>query len=177
MQRIACLALVALASAAPATAQNRNLESLTEGGRYALLELNDQVVRLDTDTGVFSLCRPEADAWSCTLTIDERQVLEDQIAALTRRVEALERLDADTLAALQLPQPAPGPEPQAARVPAAPLAQAPGASPPAANDLPPLAPPKTVADQPVPLKSMASADKPERKGWLRRAVGLLPFVD
>ncbi|TCT11830.1 hypothetical protein EDC22_103142 [Tepidamorphus gemmatus] len=88
--RIAAITLpLLIAAAGPATAEP--LERLTEDGRYQLMEINDRVIRLDTETGGFDLCRLEDGDWACTVARDERLALEARIAALTRRVEALER--------------------------------------------------------------------------------------
>lgn len=77
------------ALAAPAAAEP--IEALTGDGRYQLMEINDRIVRLDTETGGFDLCLMEAGVWSCTVAKDERAALEARIAVLARRVEALEK--------------------------------------------------------------------------------------
>jgi len=67
------------------------VDTLTDGGRYQLMEINDRIVRLDTETGRFDLCRLQGGDWACLAAQDERARLEETIAALTRRVAALER--------------------------------------------------------------------------------------
>ncbi len=52
-------------------------------GRYTMLPLNeDRVVRLDTITGVTSICSPEDKGLTCVTATDDQQVLRDEIAKL-----------------------------------------------------------------------------------------------
>ena len=74
------------------------IDALTDGGRYQLMEINDRIVRLDTETGTFDLCRMQDGDWACLAAQDERARLEETIAALTRRVAALERARAEVQA-------------------------------------------------------------------------------
>ncbi|MEJ8574892.1 hypothetical protein [Microbaculum marinum] len=76
--------------AASGTAEAEPLDALTGDGRYQLMEINDKVVRLDTRSGRFELCRMENGNWTCLVAQDERQRLEDTVAALSSRVDALE---------------------------------------------------------------------------------------
>ena len=84
----AALALIAISLAVPATAQ--------DGGaaRYQLQRIEGGYARIDTATGEVSTCtetRTETGAQLvCRMAADERGALEDQIAALEVRVEALE---------------------------------------------------------------------------------------
>ncbi len=145
--RIAVLALPLLA-AATLSAAAEPVDRLTEGGRYQLMEINDRVVRLDTETGGFDLCRLEDGAWSCTVAKDERLALEARIAARTRRVEALER-DAKTARIADVPPPVHTPAP-----------------PPPSPSTPPAAPAASPAPSPVAPAAVATADGgsvPERE--------------
>jgi hypothetical protein len=52
-------------------------------GRYTMLPLNeDRFVRLDTITGVTSICRPEDQDLMCVSATDDQHVLRDKIARL-----------------------------------------------------------------------------------------------
>lgn len=79
-----------LATAASAQSSPQALGQLAENGRYQLLEINDRVLRLDTRAGVFDQCVLEKGNWVCSPAEDRSSVLTQQIADLTRRVEALE---------------------------------------------------------------------------------------
>lgn len=145
--RTAIIALPLLAAVIlPAAAEP--IETLTDGGRYQLMEINDRVVRLDTETGGFDLCRLEDGAWTCTLAKDERLALEARIGALTRRVEALER-DARAARVANVPTPvrAPAPPPSPGAPPASPVAS------PAPSPAAPVAV-ATADDGPVPERDV-----------------------
>lgn len=93
--------LVVLPLAGIAQAQAPDVASLTGGGRYQLLELNDRYVRLDTQTGTFDLCGLRDDKWNCAATTDRARQQAEAIAALTSRVEALEKAQAEQVAAAE----------------------------------------------------------------------------
>jgi hypothetical protein len=84
------ITLLAISATNPAVGQAETLEALTGGGRYQLMEINDKIVRLDTRTGRFEMCRMENDDWKCLVAQDDRQRLEDAIAKLSKRVADLE---------------------------------------------------------------------------------------
>ena len=92
MRLVIAFAAVSSALTASAGAQTspQALSALAENGRYQLLEINDRVLRLDTATGVFDQCVFESSGWKCSPAQDRNRVLTEQIADLTRRVEALE---------------------------------------------------------------------------------------
>ncbi|WP_436643778.1 hypothetical protein [Microbaculum sp. FT89] len=96
MRAAALLLAFALTAIVPVGVRAEPMHDLADGGRYQLMEVNDKVVRLDTETGAFELCRMEADAWSCTVTRDQRAALEARIAELTRRIEDLEATALET---------------------------------------------------------------------------------
>lgn len=155
--RIAAVTLPLLIVAVePAAAEP--LERLTEDGRFQLMEINDRVVRLDTETGAFDLCRLEDGDWTCTLAKDERLALEARIAALTRRVEALER---DARAARLAGGPAPvvaAPAPVPAAAPAGVAVPPPAAATPPAPGLPVAV--ATSDPAPVPEREIPVAEPP-----------------
>ncbi len=91
MRPIVLPVLLALTALPPVGARAETPHPLTGDGRYQLMEVNDRIVRLDTRTGRFDLCRMEGTDWSCTATRDQRAELEGRIVELTRRVEALEK--------------------------------------------------------------------------------------
>lgn len=64
--------------------------ALTGDGRYQLMDINDKIVRLDTRTGRFELCRMDGEDWKCLVAQDERQRLETTISDLAKRVATLE---------------------------------------------------------------------------------------
>lgn len=152
IMRTAAFALpLLIATVLPAASEP--IDRLTEDGRYQLMEINDRVVRLDTETGGFDLCRLEDGAWACTLAKDERLALEARIAALTRRVEALER-DARAARVANVPPPVHAP----ALPPSYPSSAAPAV---------PSASPVAVAtadDGPVPEREVPAATGPRAAG-------------
>ncbi len=99
MRAVALSALVVMTATAAVAAPPAALQKLSEGGRYQLMEINDKVVRLDTETGGFDLCRMDAGAWRCEVAKDERRELNDRIAALDARVSRLEQARAAEQAA------------------------------------------------------------------------------
>jgi hypothetical protein len=97
MRRLLLPALVLLPLAAHAQAPD--VSSLTGGGRYQLLELNDYYVRLDTQSASFDVCGLKDGKWDCKVAADRATRDAEAIAALTARVEALEKVLADQAAA------------------------------------------------------------------------------
>jgi hypothetical protein len=61
----------------------------TENGRYTLSPVADGVMRLDTRTGVASICSNKGTGWACYAMPDERAALDDVIGRLQRDNEAL----------------------------------------------------------------------------------------
>ncbi len=75
------LALVTLAGAATlATAQS----PLPAGspGRFTMHPADGGVLRLDTQTGVISMCRQAAGSWSCAMMPDDRTAVTDEMERL-----------------------------------------------------------------------------------------------
>ena len=58
--------------------------------RYSMTETDDGFLRLDTATGEVSHCREKAGGFTCDLAADERAAYENEIAALSSRLERLE---------------------------------------------------------------------------------------
>ena len=58
--------------------------------RYQLQSTGDGYARIDTVTGEVSTCTQSGEQLVCRMAADERTALEDQIASLEARVEALE---------------------------------------------------------------------------------------
>ena len=79
--------------------------------RYAMKDIEDGILRLDTFTGDVSYCRKKADAWVCETAADDRTVLNDEVTRLEaendrlkKRVAELEKSSgADQRNSLQLP--------------------------------------------------------------------------
>jgi hypothetical protein len=63
----------------------------SENGRFTFNQVGDQMLRLDTRTGVVSLCAKQAAGWSCAAVPDERSALESEIARLQRENGALKK--------------------------------------------------------------------------------------
>jgi hypothetical protein len=61
----------------------------TENGRYALLPVTDGVLRLDTRTGVASICTDKGTGWACYAMPDERAAFDEEIGRLQKDNEAL----------------------------------------------------------------------------------------
>lgn len=76
--------------AATSAAHAQSVQALSEGGRYQLMDVNDKIVRLDTETGGFEVCRPEGGEWACVVARDERAELKQEIDRLAARLERVE---------------------------------------------------------------------------------------
>jgi hypothetical protein len=60
-----------------------------DNGRYALSPVTDGVLRLDTRTGVASICTDKGTGWACYAMPDERAALDESIGRLQNDNEAL----------------------------------------------------------------------------------------
>ena len=142
--------------AAPLALEEAPMHALVGDGRYQLMEINDKIVRLDTATGRFELCRLEGVDWKCLLAEDERDRLDRQIADLTKRVAALEKARMpETVAAVSKPVPPPP----------APVVAAP-AQPERLDKLAEAVPPVDVGRSEG--QPMVIAPAPEKPGLVRR---------
>jgi hypothetical protein len=74
------LVLAPLAALAPAGAQT----PMPAGspGRFTMHPADGGVLRLDTQTGVISMCRQAGGSWSCTMMPDDRAAVTDEIERL-----------------------------------------------------------------------------------------------
>ena len=61
----------------------------TENGRYALSPVTGGVLRLDTRTGVASICTDKGTGWACYAMPDERAAFDEEIGRLQKDNEAL----------------------------------------------------------------------------------------
>ena len=61
----------------------------TENGRYALSQVFDGVLRLDTRTGATSICNDRGTGWACYAMPDERAAYDAEIGRLQKENEAL----------------------------------------------------------------------------------------
>jgi hypothetical protein len=61
----------------------------TENGRYALSPVVDGVLRLDTRTGMASICTDKGTGWACYGMPDERAAFDEEIGRLQKDNEAL----------------------------------------------------------------------------------------
>ncbi|MGI9415279.1 MAG: hypothetical protein ACR2PM_16505 [Hyphomicrobiales bacterium] len=102
--KAAGLCAAALLIGVPAWAQDQSQ-------RYAMKDVEDGILRLDTYTGTVSYCRRKADAWVCESAVDDRTALseemtrlEDENASLKKRIAELEKPSGtDQQNSLQLP--------------------------------------------------------------------------
>lgn len=60
-------------------------------GRYAMREVADGLLRLDTQTGSVSHCRKLNTAWTCEAVADDRIALQDEITRLQNENDELRR--------------------------------------------------------------------------------------
>jgi hypothetical protein len=60
-----------------------------ENGRYALSPVADGVLRLDTRSGITSICSDKGAGWACYAMPDERKALDEEIGRLQKDNEAL----------------------------------------------------------------------------------------
>lgn len=58
-------------------------------GRFAMKDVEDGLIRMDTQTGAVSHCRRKATDWVCETVADERKAYQDEITRLTRENEEL----------------------------------------------------------------------------------------
>jgi hypothetical protein len=61
----------------------------TENGRYTLSPVADGMLRLDTRTGVTSICSDKGSGWACYAMPDERAAFDQEIGRLQKDNEAL----------------------------------------------------------------------------------------
>ena len=87
MTRFAILSVSLLAIAIPATGFAQQPAS----SRYVMEKTEDGFVRLDTRTGEMSICKEQGDQLVCRLAADERRAMEEILADLSARVDALEQ--------------------------------------------------------------------------------------
>jgi hypothetical protein len=82
----AAVAIVCLAGADTALAQS---VPDTENGRYTLSPVADGMLRLDTRTGITSICSDKGTGWACYAMPDERAAFDQEIGRLQKDNEAL----------------------------------------------------------------------------------------
>jgi hypothetical protein len=61
----------------------------SENGRYALSPVTGGVLRLDTRTGVASICTDKGTGWACYAMPDERAAFDEEVGRLQKDNEAL----------------------------------------------------------------------------------------
>jgi hypothetical protein len=82
----AVAAIISLAGANVTLAQSM---PDTENGRYALSQVFDGVLRLDTRTGATSICNDRGGGWACHAMPDERMAYDEEIGRLQKENETL----------------------------------------------------------------------------------------
>ena len=68
----------------PAVAQD-------QPGRYAMKDIEDGMLRLDTQTGSVSYCHKKNESWVCEMAADDRSALHDEISRLHDQNEKLRK--------------------------------------------------------------------------------------
>jgi hypothetical protein len=58
-------------------------------GRYVMKDLAEGFLRLDTQTGAVSRCRPKGQGWACEALPDDRTALQEEISRLEKENAAL----------------------------------------------------------------------------------------
>jgi hypothetical protein len=81
-------ALLASTCIATADAQTRDRPAGSPG-RFQMQPTDNGVLRLDTQTGAVSHCKPSGDTWACQMVPDERRALEDENTKLKQQVTEL----------------------------------------------------------------------------------------
>jgi hypothetical protein len=87
------LLMVGTKMALPAFAQTVDSAKVApdnENGRFSMSPVADGVMRLDTRTGLVSLCRKRTDNWACEAVADDRAAYEKEIGRLQEKVNRLE---------------------------------------------------------------------------------------
>ncbi len=69
-------------------------ETTDTSGRYAMKDVDDGLLRLDTQSGEVSHCRKLNTAWTCSAVADDRTALQDEITRLQKENEALRQKQA-----------------------------------------------------------------------------------
>ena len=59
-------------------------------GRYTMKDIEDGILRLDTQTGDVSYCHKKSESWVCEMAADDRSALHDEITSLHEKNEQLE---------------------------------------------------------------------------------------
>ena len=63
-------------------------------GRFAMKDIEDGMLRLDTQTGAVSYCRKKEDAWACETADDDQSTLNEEITRILRQnLELQNRID------------------------------------------------------------------------------------
>lgn len=86
--------LWAAALTPPSLAQDQEQE------RFQLEKMQDGFIRLDRKSGDVSYCRQEQSGLICRMAADERKAFEQELDALTKRVERLEKAAREPASAL-----------------------------------------------------------------------------
>jgi hypothetical protein len=88
---ILAVAIVSLSAAAKDTAKAHGVAGSGSGvaARYMFNRVKGGFLRLDTQTGLVSLCGPQAVGWACLAVPEDRAVLENEIVRLRSENGAL----------------------------------------------------------------------------------------
>lgn len=81
---VAVACMIAVSVVVPSLAQE-----VPGPGRYAMKDVEDGLIRLDTQTGQVSHCRKKTTDWVCETVADERKAYQDEITRLSRENEEL----------------------------------------------------------------------------------------
>lgn len=87
----ASAAILAMMLSAPALAQATAPVDAAENGRYSMTPADGGFLRLDTRTGMVSLCKVQNGAAFCRAATEERAALESEIDRLVKQNETLKK--------------------------------------------------------------------------------------
>lgn len=97
-------AVLALTNVAAAQTPPANTATPPQtGDRFRFNPVEGGVLRLDSQTGKVSFCRPREAGWSCESAADDRAAYEAEIARLEQRVTELERRVNDPVSRFRMP--------------------------------------------------------------------------
>jgi hypothetical protein len=90
MMRIGMVLVVAAILGGPARADEAKPD--TEGGRYVFSKQASGLLRLDTQSGVVSLCSEQPVGWTCQAVPEDRSLFESEIARLQNENATLKKI-------------------------------------------------------------------------------------
>ncbi len=93
MKRLGIL-VIAVSAALTLGAAVQAQETPGKSGRYSMKDVDDGLLRLDTQTGEVSHCRKLNTAWTCSAVADDRAALQEEITRLQTENDSLRQKQA-----------------------------------------------------------------------------------